>query len=251
MVQLLLFQRNAIVEYPPLKATADCVGMVETDDGGRYYVKNDSNGKPVRASEWLGTHLAEAVGIQAPAPAAIKLSNGEVVFGSRRIAGVADDVVTQVFLSTPSAMNAAIPVAGLSRVLSRIYALDMFLFNEDRHFGNYISVDDNGVRRLYAFDFSRAVFWKWPWNGYPTADNTRNCGTLLRQLHGFDGAAAESILDNICNLAPEIVESFVKQMPPDWLTPQLCADFVSFWSSGQCKARADTLRKGFSDGTLL
>jgi len=170
-----------LIEYPPSKSTADCLGMVDADDGGLYYIKGDAHGRPIRASEWLGTHIAEAVGIQAPAPVAIERSNGEIVFGSRRIAGVADDLLTRSYLMTSSAGNVAVPVTGLSTILSKIYALDMFLNNEDRHFGNYLSIDDNGVRRLYSFDFSRAVFWQWPWNGYPApTTHTRTHGKLLR-----------------------------------------------------------------------
>jgi hypothetical protein len=56
----------------------------------------------------------------------------------------------------------------------------MFFFNDDRHLENYLSVGDNGVRRLYAFDFSRAVLWQWPWVGYPAAGcNTRVWGSLM------------------------------------------------------------------------
>jgi hypothetical protein len=249
--QLQLFPRHAVIEYPPSNRSADCLGMVDADDGGRYYIKTDVHGRPVRASEWLGTHLAEVVGIQAPMPAVIKRSDGTLVFGSRRIAGVADDVVTRVYLTTPSASNSALPIVGLTSLLSKIYALDMFLFNEDRHLGNYISVDDNGVRRLYAFDFSRALFWRWPWPGYPAGDNTRTCGTMLRQLHGFDDVAAGSVLDNLCNLAPQTVEGFINQMPLDWSTPDLRSQFVDVWATGHCSARADVLRKGFKDGTLL
>jgi hypothetical protein len=89
-----MFPRKSLIEFPPGKPTADCLGMVDADDGGRYYIKGDAHGKPVRASEWLGAHIAEAIGIQAPAPVAIELINGDVVFGSRRIAGVADDLIT-------------------------------------------------------------------------------------------------------------------------------------------------------------
>lgn len=200
----------------------------------------------------LGTHIAEAVGIQAPAPVAIEVGNGGTVFGSRRIAGVADDVQTRSYLMTPSALNVGMPLAGLSSILSKIYALDMFLSNDDRHFGNYLSIDDNGVRRLYTFDFSRAVFWQWPWNGYPVpTTHTRAHGKILRQLHGFDSVAANSILDNIGALAPSTIESFINQMPADWSSTVLRTQFVDLWSTGHCTARIDVLRKGLSDGTLL
>lgn len=250
--QLQLFLRKALIVYPPSKPTADCMGIVEADDGGLYYIKGDAHGRPVRASEWLGAHIAEAVGIQAPAPVAIQLTDGTVVFGSRRIAGVADDLLTRAYLMVPSASNLAAPIAGLATILSKIYALDMFLFNDDRHFGNYLSIDDNGVRRIYTFDFSRAVFWKWPWNGFPVAtDNTRMYGGMLRQLHGFDLPAANAILDNLGSLAPATIEGFINQMPANWTTPELRTQLADVWASGHGTARVDALRKGFSDGTLL
>ena len=250
--QLQMFPRKALIEYPPAKLTADCLGMVDADDGGRYYIKDDAHGRPVRASEWLGTHIAEAVGIQAPAAVVIERANGSLVFGSRRIVGVADDLITQTYLTTASVSNAALPIPGLGTVLSKIYALDMFLFNDDRHFGNYLSIDDNGVRRLYAFDFSRAVFWQWPWNGYPApTTHTRTRGNVLRQLHGFDAAAANAVLDNLGALALPTIEGFINQMPASWSPTDLRSQFVGVWSSGHCTARVQALRKGFSDGTLL
>lgn len=250
--QLQFWPRKALIEYPPAKQTADSLGMAEADDGALYYIKADDRGRPTRASEWLGTHIAEAVGIQAPAAVAVERLSGDIVFGSRRIVGVADDIATRSYLLTPSASNAAMPISGLTGVLSRIYALDMFLGNVDRHFGNYLSIDDNGVRRLYAFDFSRAVFWQWPWTGYPEPQtHTRTHGRLLRQLHGFDGAAANAVLDNLAGLAPATIEGFLNHMPTDWCTDQLRAQFTEIWTAGQCSNRVAVLRQGFSDGTLL
>jgi hypothetical protein len=118
------------------------------------------------------------VGIAAPHPMIVQMRDGRLVFGSRRIAGVADDVTTANYLLSATLSNAGHQVIGLSQVFSSIYAFDLFIFNDDRHFGNYLSLDDNGVRRFYAFDFSRALFWKWPWVGIPEPDqNTRLCAT--------------------------------------------------------------------------
>jgi hypothetical protein len=250
--QFQLFARRAVVEYPKTLPSADSLGEAEADDGHRYYIKGDINGVPIRASEWISTHLAEEVQLAAPAPAVIERLDGSTVFGSRRIASVADAAVTTHYLQTPSASNQNPPVPGLSRVLSSIYALDMFIHNEDRHLGNYLSVDDNGVRRMYAFDFSRALFWRWPWTGFvPNSQNTRTCGALLRANHGFDTVAAQSTLDRIGQLAPSVVESFINRMPPDWLQPSVRVQFLSWWSSTARTTRLDDLRKGFSDGTLL
>jgi hypothetical protein len=233
ITQFQLFPRKALIQYPKAQPTADSMGEAEADDGFRYFIKGDAHGRPVRASEWLGTHLAESVGISAPAPCLIELQDGSIVFGSRRIAGVADAAITTAFLTTPSASNQAAPVLGLKAILSKIYAYDMFFFNDDRHLQNYLSVDDNGVRRLYAFDFSRALFWQWPWTGYPAAGcHTRVWGAAMRHRHGFDDAAAFGTLDAIVGLAPDMVQSFINHMPSDWMTIDQKSQFVDVWSSG-------------------
>ncbi|WP_315747566.1 MULTISPECIES: HipA family kinase [unclassified Bradyrhizobium] len=250
--QLQLFHRRALIVFPPAMLTADSMGEVEADDGLRYYVKSDVHGKAVRASEWISTHLAEAVGIAAPNPVTMQMPNGEVVFGSRRIIGVADQLQTQVFLSTPSIGNVNQSTPGLGILLSKIYALDLFLFNDDRHANNYLSVNDNGVQRLYAFDFSRALFWHWPWAGYPPPQcNTRRVGAILRSHHGFDLVAANSVLDALAAFAPASLQGFINQMPADWLPASLHAQFMSVWTAGARQSRIDDIRKGLSDGSLL
>ena len=250
--QFQLFCRKAIIEFPPKQQTADSLGEVEADDNCLYYIKGDAQGRSVRASEWICTQIAEAIGIAAPAPVAIELQNGTTVFGSRRIAGVADAAITSAYLTSPSVSNAGIQAQGLKSLLSKIYVLDMFLNNGDRHLGNYLSVDDNGVRRLYAFDFSRALFWEWPWVGYPAANlHTRIWGSALRRLHGFDIAAANLTLAGLGALAPAAVEGFIKQMPEDWISVAQRSQFMTAWTDGTFHSRLDGLRKGFIDGSLL
>ena len=104
-LQFTFFPTKTRIEYPKIKPTADALGEVEGEDGHRYYVKADTPPHQTRASEWLSTHLAEAVGISAPTPAIIELQNGALVFGSRRVSGVADDVTTHSILTTPSIGN--------------------------------------------------------------------------------------------------------------------------------------------------
>ena len=241
------------MQFPKAQPSADSLGEVEADDGFLYYIKGDVSGKATRASEWLGTQLAEAVGLAAPAPCIIELQDGSKVFGSRRIAGVADATVTATFLTTSTLSNLNTPVAGLQALLSKIYAYDMFFLNDDRHLGNYLSVDDKGRRRLYAFDFSRALFWTWPWNQtYPAPpSNTRKWGAALRRLHGFNETSALSTLDAIAGLAPPVIGGFINQMPADWMTADLRDAFAEVWSGTECELRVDALRKGFKDGTLL
>jgi hypothetical protein len=250
--QIQMFTRKAITEFPQKEQSADSLGEAEADDNHRYYIKGDAHGRLVRASEWIAAHISEAVGIGTPTPISIQRIDGTIVFGSRRIANVADSVVTTAFLTTPTATNVGIPATGLQAILSSIYALDMFIHNDDRHLGNYLSVDDNGTRRLYAFDFSRAVFWQWPWSGFPTnGQNTRFFGSVLRNSHGFDQNSASGTLDRLLGLAPATIEGFINQMPPDWLPTGVRAQILGWWSSNAKNARIEELRAGIVDGTLL
>lgn len=249
--QIAFFPRKALNEFPPKEKSADSLGEAEADDNFRYYIKGDAHGRRVRASEWISTHIAEEVGIAAPAATVIERQDNTTVFGSRRISGVADATTTVAYLTAASLSNTAQNVVGLRPILSSIYALDMFLYNDDRHLNNYLSIDDNGVRRLYAFDFSRALFWSWPWNGFPQGCNTRLWGNVLRQLHGFDAAAAGATMDRLTALAPATVEGFINRMPTDWLPDDLRSQFIQWWSSTAREVRLNELRKGIADGSLL
>lgn len=195
--------------------------------------------------------MAEEVHLGAPAPMVIEMPDGSTVFGSRRIAGVSDDVTTRLYLTTPTAGNVAVRTSHLCALLSAIYAFDLFVNNEDRHLGNYLSIDDNGVRRMYAFDFSRAMFWN-GLAGYPApTSNTRRCGTLLKSLHGFDAPAAEAILDRLANLKMTAIEGFINRMPADWLPDADRVGLLNWWKDGQRQGRIDFVREGIKNGTLL
>ena len=249
--ELMMFPVKAINEYPSRHQTADALGEVEGEDGFFYHVKGDQSGRFVCASEWLCTNLAEEIGIGAPTPALIEMLDGRLVFGSRRISGVADQVTTELFLTTSSLVT-QLPKAGLCRILSQIYAFDLFINNVDRHFGNYLSVEDSGYRRLYAMDYSRALFSRWPLDGFPLPDqHTRTQGTILREFHGFDMAAALSMIEKLSRLAPAVIEGFIRRMPPVWLPPELHREFMDWWSNGGRKSRLIELGAGLRDGRLL
>ncbi len=251
-LQLGFFPRKVLSVLPRAEETADYLGEVEADDGHHYYLKSDTAGRPIRASEWLGTFLAEIVGIAAPSCTIVQLLTGELVFGSRRINGVADRVTTWSCLTQPSLTNAPDRIIGLQAILSSIYAFDLFVFNDDRHFGNYLSVDDNGVRRFFAYDFSRAVFWRWPWTGVPALDqHTRTCGMVIRRMHGFDLAAAKSVLDRLGAISPQLIEAELQRVPADWLAPALKEQFIAWWGSDAKTDRVNEIKMGVENGTYL
>lgn len=245
-----LFARKAHLIFPKTKPSADALGEVEADDSFRYHIKGDAHGRLVRASEWICSHIAEEVGLACPHPMVIELPDDRTVFGSRRISLVSDDTETANYLMTPSQSNSGLQIRGLKPLLSSIYALDMFIFNDDRHFGNYLSINDNGIRRLYAFDFSRSLFWHWPISAFPPENcNTRRHGKILWNNHGFDIGSAAGVIDRINGLDHHIVEGFVNRMPVDWLPDRERSELATWWQGRS--ARLADLRKGLTDGSLI
>ena len=60
--QLQLFHQKALIQYPRARPTAVSLNEVELMMASAIS-SGDAHGKATRASEWLGTHLAESVGI--------------------------------------------------------------------------------------------------------------------------------------------------------------------------------------------
>ena len=248
---LMMMPLDSVMEYP-MKVSADSPGEVEASDGFRYRIKCDVDGKSISASEWLCTKIGEEIGIAAPTPSLIKMQDGSLVFGSRRVSGVADALETQTFLLTTSSPNLGSPVAGLQRIISNVYAFDLFFNNVDRHLGNYLSVQETGQRRIFAIDYSRSLFYGWPLNAFPAAnENTIRFGRMLREKHSFDQVAADSILSALGALPTSVVEGFINRMPVTWLPLPLRTEFLDWWSNGGRGQRILNLREGLYNGQLL
>ena len=81
-----LFPLRTLIELPGVFVRG--WGKVVAAD--HYIVKGDKGGPNVRASEWIGTHIAEAIHIPCPTAKIIQMSDGQLMFGSREIAGISD-----------------------------------------------------------------------------------------------------------------------------------------------------------------
>jgi hypothetical protein len=215
-------------------------------------VKDDKWGLNTRAAEWICTHLAESLLLPCPTPKIIQLQSGELLFGSREIAGIVDKVITAEILTsiTKNANQNQIP--GLQSVLSALYVLDIFVNNDDRHDENYISVDAAGTRRFFAIDFSRAL----PFENFMAGFVSMRCHTVttgrrIRDRHGFDVAAASNMVDRISALAPESLMGIMARMPDEWLPHDKRTQLLNWWCGEARRGRLLELRKGLADGTLL
>ena len=181
-----------------------------------------------------------------PTPKIVELQNGEFAFGSRRIAGAQEEAITAEILTR------GVSVPGLTASLSSVFALDLFLNNVDRHDRNFLMVEDRGALRMYTFDFGRCLFYHGRLEQFPSKSHqTRLTATKLRRRHGFDLAAANSVLDRIMGLSPAFVSSVLGRMSETWLTDQECSEFSAWWASEARNERVAVIRKGMEDGTLF
>ena len=252
-IQLPLFARKAVLNFGIPSRTADALGQIQADDDFVYYVKDDARGRPIRASEWLGTRIAEMSGVAAPTPAIIALQSGRLVFGSRRISGVSDATETARYLLAKTTNELGECCAHLAPLLSSIYALDLAINNVDRNLTNYLSVADYESRHLYAADYGRALFYdEWDWARFPDSSHTTvSAGRILRRLHGYDATAAHRTLDRLTSIPVSAVESIFEGQPADWLAKLAREKFLSDWAAGMWLTRIMTLRGGLDDGSLL
>ncbi|MGX9116414.1 HipA family kinase [Mesorhizobium sp. BHbsci] len=233
--------------------TADAWGRVEASDSHVYLVKTDERGgKAIRASEWVGTRLAEELNMPCPTPKVIRLSDGQLCFGSRIISGIADVARTSQILTSATVGLGATPIPGLQGLLSALYTFDMFINNVDRHDENYLSVEDRGTRRFYAIDFGRSLFWHDRLDGFPAPTQlTRITFKKIVQRHGFDLAAANAMIDRLAGIGSEKISAAFSSMPDSWLEQAARLEFTNWWENGERQRRLDALRKGLSDASLI
>jgi hypothetical protein len=234
-----LFPVDILTEYPNNQGSADLQLIVSARDGKDYAVKKPTDGKgTVPASELMCYELAYRVTVPTPNYAFIKLSDGTLGFGSLWEGGVTKvSHITEVI----EILEGRKKVNNLKAFLSRLYAFDIFVNNEDRHWGNYLwrQSYNNGIIAL-AFDFSRACF-ETGHEGYEAlhpASNTQNSFMLINITMNYDRTEAIACLDALAAITTEDVEEILENMPVEWMAKSERKSYTDWWNS---KARIDRI----------
>lgn len=111
---------------------------------------------------------------------------------------------------------------------------------------------EGGASKLLAFDFASADLENLTGRTFPIAEMpTRTVGSLLRDLHGFDHAAAREMIDRIIAIPPEKIERIVSNVPNEWYSETQKGKLIDGWSNGAVGDRLADLHRGLSDGSLL
>jgi hypothetical protein len=244
-VQLDLIYRRVLWTYPAAARTARKPVRARVDDGLDYMLKDDS-GAPVRAREWICHRLADRAGVPVVEYRPVLTPAGQVVFGSRVVLNGGPG-------GTANILTGTLPLAEASTVLSKIYAIDLFLGNGDRHPDNFMVEDDPaGAPRIRVIDFSEAQALIDPdqRTNIPAAGtSTVTVGRALRAHYPFSLDAAALALDRLAAIAS--LKEILDEMPTDWLTPDTRNEIATWWLSAAKSAHITAIREGLSDGTLL
>lgn len=249
--QLPMFPRRLLWEQP-WTGSADLHSLGEADDGRRYYLKADRSDIPVRANEWICGKLAHAVGILTPRFECVSASNGDILFGSEEIVGVKSAFDTRRLLHAPSQNELGAPLNELRGILSAIHAFDLFVNNIDRHEGNFLIRAEGAESKVYAFDFARSLFFRWPFEGFITSGETTSETWLrLRERHGFDLTAALAIVDRLGIVKPDQLNIIMSGMPRHWLSQARREELLAYCANGGWVARVAALHQGLKDGSII
>lgn len=227
-----LFPIEIVHEYPNNQGSADLGLIVNARDGRDYAVKRTTDGRgKIPASEYLCYELAYRVLIPTPNYEFIKLSNGDLGFGSLWEGGVKKLSHDQELLDI---LRGRIPINGLPRFLSRVYAFDLFVNNEDRHWGNYIwRTSFDGSLVALAFDFSRACFE----TGHASHEafdpncNTQHAFRWICLTQNYIRQEAIDCLDDIAKIDSSDISEILDGMPTKWLSKADRHDYIAWWDS--------------------
>ncbi len=229
-----LFELKVRHLVPPLGNGKSLKTNAIAEDGFDYAVKSQAEHPMLPFSEWFCYQLSQAIGMSCPSPAILVMPDGSRAFGSRIESGLADLQKEQQQSGSPPNLEAC---AGK---LSAAYAMDLFIGNEDRHFGNFL-FKRNSLNRLcfMPIDYSHA----WWVRGWPLANITgKSCATtvhiqILQALGFWRTPDALFALGTLSQLSQETIARWLNEMPQDWLSGRDRDTLVTWWSSEEMHAR--------------
>lgn len=245
--QRLLFPIEITDVYRNEIGTADCQTIGTATNGKDYAIKTVSEGNGhIPSSELFCYELARELQIATPEYNVIKMRDESLAFGSMWEGGALDITNQQVLLGI---LQKTIPVRGLKNFFSKVYALDIFINNIDRHFGNYLFRGGYNSTIALAYDYSRAWYAFSPFN-YESKDDpnrkTQICHTLIKRFDLFDNMVAINTLDEISRISDEVINQILFLIPNEWLSSSSKTDFMDWWSNGAMQERVGILKRSIN-----
>lgn len=215
----------------PTNGTRDLKLVGHCHAGVRYAIKRESDGPLLPLAEWVGHKLSEICGIATPEYDIVECLNGEIAFGSRwehktqqLITGY--DAVAKTMLSEHAVD------------ISRIFGLDFFLPNPDRHLGNFLFSLDGLPKRCLSFDFSLSSVR----SGLPFGTNLMGPSTktnlimkrfLIDDLKKFDKHRYNESLAKVKEVDQERMRGVLDSAPEEWYTAVSKSEILDWWHTSK------------------
>lgn len=149
-----------------------------------------------------------------------------------------------------------ISLTDLSSSLSRVYAFDQFVHNEDRHTDNVLIVPQYQGHAVLAFDYSQA----WLCFGFPlsppplphckTVDVQRRLSVIWSSSY-VDGQIVKETCDAISSLPAVIIEQIIASHPNNWLSANDRQAIIGWWGSEDMTLRLSQIVEGVENGNCL
>lgn len=239
--------------------TADAGWICLCEDGCEYVIKDgvSKNSEPiVPHCEWFCTELSEAIQIAAPEHKIVRRIDETLVFGSRFVGGlIKGDAEAGYWYDLVK--TGEIDIDNISAILSHILALDLFIFNHDRHKWNFLVQKVDSKYTIFAMDYSRA----WLRTGFPlppipmgadlnTIAHHRDLVRIWRRQY-ITPAEIDHTLQKIRKISKQRVERIINDHPPDWLAESQKNAILEWWGSAEFMSRLSAISEGVRNASCL
>lgn len=236
---------EVLTEFRNDTGSADLQLIVEGRDGRHYAVKTVDEGNGlIPAAELFCYELAYKVVIPTPSYNLVQLPDRKLGFGSVWEGGVVNGHKQINFVEfIQSVLAGKTKVTNLTTLLSRVYAFDLFVNNDDRHWQNYLwrTSFNNSIIGL-AYDFSRASFAR----GYDGSEalspdcNTQNTFKLALACGKIDKRESIECLERIRSVDIDSCREIIENIPREWMSIEDRNTFLLWWES---PARDDRINR--------
>ncbi|MGE4240565.1 hypothetical protein [Ramlibacter sp.] len=206
------------------------------EQGKRYALKTVERAHPLLPlTEWLCYHLCSRIGVLIPEYTVVVRLDGSLAFGSLW------EIDARQF--SPASVSEAQFFTWLESAKSDVnamFALDAFLPNEDRHFGNMLFVDTGARVRALAFDWSRArIFNPWPW---PADCKSERSWNWLAHVRLHDPKLIRSKLDRLQLIPGTDIRQILMAAPAEWRMGFDLDQSTVWWEGHRSQRVDDTVR---------
>ncbi len=264
---------------PKLDETADCDNYVIGHDSNKYAAKTSTDNPhyPFAPFDELFCYeLAKHCSIAVPQYRVLRMPDGSLAFGSMWEGGVLRQGFILALDNYIKGDESKIEGDLLVQRISAVYALDMFVYNEDRHLGNYVVKDTGDRHVLMAMDFGRSwtslscpidrdlntvrppvlpfCYLSPPHHTPGQPSKTFECAQFIwnqSTLGGLNGSSFFSVLNRLDSLPESSIRSILDKVPSEWCGEDRKLAMLSWWLSPDRHKRINAIKLGFQHGTLV